>query len=77
MVEKRIKVCYFGTYRAAYSRNKIMIEGLRRNGVEVLECHETLLNIYFFSQHDCADKQCKMLHGLLASCDDLPAFFTC
>jgi glycosyltransferase involved in cell wall biosynthesis len=35
-------VCYFGTYRAEYSRNQIMIEGLRRNGVEVIECHETL-----------------------------------
>ena len=37
-----MRVCYFGTYRAEYSRNQIMIEGLRRNGVEVIECHETL-----------------------------------
>jgi glycosyltransferase involved in cell wall biosynthesis len=37
-----LRVCYFGTYRAEYSRNKIMIEGLRRSGVEVIECHETL-----------------------------------
>jgi len=37
-----MRVCYFGTYRAAYTRNKIMIEGLRRNGVEVAECHEAL-----------------------------------
>jgi glycosyltransferase involved in cell wall biosynthesis len=37
-----LRVCYFGTYRANYSRNQIMIEGLRRNGVEVIECHETL-----------------------------------
>ncbi|MFH0958653.1 MAG: glycosyltransferase family 4 protein [Pseudomonadota bacterium] len=36
------RVCYFGTYRAEYSRNRILIEGLRRNGVEVLECHEPL-----------------------------------
>jgi glycosyltransferase involved in cell wall biosynthesis len=36
------RVCYFGTYRAEYSRNKIMIEGLRRAGVEVIECHEQL-----------------------------------
>ena len=35
-------ICYFGTYRAEYSRNRIMIEGLRRNGVEVIECHEQL-----------------------------------
>ena len=37
-----MRVCYFGTYRAEYSRNQIMIEGLRRNAVEVVECHEAL-----------------------------------
>jgi len=37
-----VRVCYFGTYRAEYSRNRILIEGLRQNGVEVIECHETL-----------------------------------
>ena len=37
-----MRVCYFGTYRADYARNRIMIEGLRRNGVTVVECHVTL-----------------------------------
>lgn len=37
-----MKVCYFGTYRATYSRNVNMIEGLRRAGVEVIECHVSL-----------------------------------
>ena len=37
-----MKVVYFGTYRAEYSRNRIMIAGLRAAGVEVLECHEPL-----------------------------------
>lgn len=37
-----MRVCYFGTYRTDYSRNQIMIEGLRRNGVEVTECHAQL-----------------------------------
>jgi hypothetical protein len=37
-----LRVCYFGTYRAEYSRNQILLEGLRRSGVEVFECHETL-----------------------------------
>ncbi len=37
-----LRVCYFGTYRAKYSRNKILVEGLRRSGVEVIECHERL-----------------------------------
>lgn len=37
-----MRVCYFGTYRAEYSRNHILIEGLRRNGAQVIECHERL-----------------------------------
>lgn len=37
-----MRVCYFGTYRANYSRNQILIEGLRRNGVDVIECHTPL-----------------------------------
>jgi glycosyltransferase involved in cell wall biosynthesis len=37
-----MRVCYFGTYRANYSRNQIMIEGLRQAGVEVIECHALL-----------------------------------
>lgn len=34
-----MRVCYFGTYREDYSRNQIMIAGLRLAGVEVVECH--------------------------------------
>ncbi len=37
-----LRVCYFGTYRSEYSRNQVMIEGLRRFGVEVIECQEQL-----------------------------------
>lgn len=37
-----MRVCYFGTYRQEYSRNQIMIEGLRQAGVDVIECHEPL-----------------------------------
>ncbi len=36
------RVVYFGTYRAEYARNQILIEGLRRAGVEVVECHISL-----------------------------------
>lgn len=42
MSQKLLRVCYFGTYRAEYSRNKSMITALRSQGVEVIECHETL-----------------------------------
>jgi glycosyltransferase involved in cell wall biosynthesis len=37
-----LHVCYFGTYRENYSRNQMMIAGLRLNGVVVTECHQTL-----------------------------------
>lgn len=40
--DKSLRVCYFGTFRANYSRNQIMIAGLRAAGVQVVECHETL-----------------------------------
>lgn len=32
-------VCYFGTYNPKYPRNRVLIEGLRRNGVKVIECN--------------------------------------
>lgn len=42
MNDTTLTVCYFGTYRANYNRNQMMIAGLRLNGVKVIECHETL-----------------------------------
>ncbi len=42
--EKRpLRVCYFGTYRANYTRNQILLKGLRtQESVTVYECHATL-----------------------------------
>lgn len=37
-----LKVCYFGTYREEYSRNRILIEGLKRVGAQVEEIHSSL-----------------------------------
>lgn len=37
-----LRVCYFGTYRANYSRNQILLKGLRAQGVEIYECHAKL-----------------------------------
>ena len=38
-----LRVCYFGTYRANYTRNQILIAGLRtQDNVVVYECHATL-----------------------------------
>jgi glycosyltransferase involved in cell wall biosynthesis len=37
-----MRVCYFGTYRADYVRNQLMIARLRQTGVQVIECHARL-----------------------------------
>ncbi len=35
-----MKICYFGMYAARYSRNRVIIKGLRQNSVEVIECND-------------------------------------
>jgi len=35
-----MKICYFGIYKPDLSRNKIYISGLKKKGVEVIECHD-------------------------------------
>lgn len=40
-----LSVCYFGIYNPDYSRNRILIKGLRQNGVNVLECNSRLLGV--------------------------------
>lgn len=37
--KKGLTVCYFGTYTPEYSRNKILISGLKKNGVDVIVCY--------------------------------------
>lgn len=37
-MNKTMRVMYFGTYDRNYSRNRIMLAGLRATGVEVTEC---------------------------------------
>lgn len=34
-----MKICYFGNYNPDYARNRVIIRGLKENGVEVLECN--------------------------------------
>lgn len=34
-----MKICWFGIYDEEYSRNKILIDGLIENGVEVIRCN--------------------------------------
>ena len=38
-MQKNLSVCYFGIYKKNYTRNKILIDGLKLNGVEVIECN--------------------------------------
>jgi len=35
---KKIRICYFGTYDSELARNKVYINGLKQNGVELIEC---------------------------------------
>jgi len=37
-----MKICYFGTYEKNYPLNSIIIKGLKKNGIEVIECHISL-----------------------------------
>jgi glycosyltransferase involved in cell wall biosynthesis len=34
----KITICFFGFYDSNYSRNRIMMKGLRANGVSIIEC---------------------------------------
>ena len=48
-------ICYFGIYNPNESRNKIYIDGLRQNGVKILECRDIhrgpLKYIFLFFKH--------------------------
>lgn len=35
-----MKICFFGIYDPDYSRNSVMLSGLRQNGVKIVECRE-------------------------------------
>lgn len=34
-----MRVVYWGTYDIGKPRNRIMLRGLKENGIQVLECH--------------------------------------
>ena len=44
-VRPRFTVCFFGIYDREYSRNRVLMKGLRANGVEILECNSRLSGI--------------------------------
>lgn len=39
-MQKKITVCYFGTYNSEWGRSRIYIKGLKENGAEILECRD-------------------------------------
>lgn len=41
-----MRICHFGTYESNYPLNKIVKKGLKKNGVNVLECHVPLWEEY-------------------------------
>ena len=41
-----MRICYFGFYDPNYSRNRILISGLKQNGVEVVECNSRISGNY-------------------------------
>ena len=44
-----MRVLYFGSYKPIYPRNKVILDGLRENGVTVVECNErSLSSVRFF-----------------------------
>lgn len=57
-IKKKLTVCYFGTYAPEYNRNKVLISGLRENGVDVIECHTNSKS--FFKYVDLVKKHWKV-----------------
>lgn len=43
-----MKILYFGSYDPNYARNRVLISGLKQNGVEVLECRDNASGIKKF-----------------------------
>ncbi len=41
-LNKKIKICFFGTYDKKYSSNKIILDGFKRNNTDVLEINNNI-----------------------------------
>lgn len=51
-----MKICYFGDYDPGYARNRILIKGLKKNGIKVFECNNQFTGFFqkiknLYSQH--------------------------
>ncbi|MEA2112505.1 MAG: glycosyltransferase [Patescibacteria group bacterium] len=45
MENKNLTICFFGIYDPNYSRNRVLIQGLKENDVKVIECRTELKGI--------------------------------
>jgi glycosyltransferase involved in cell wall biosynthesis len=48
-----MKICYFGIYNPQYSRNRVLLKGLKQNNIEIIECivdpaKEKRISKYFY-----------------------------
>ena len=44
-----MRVCYFGKFDPNYARNRVFIQGLKKNGVEVIECNSDRRGLFSVS----------------------------
>jgi len=58
-------ICYFGDYDPGYARSRVLLKGLRENGVEILECHSDKkgLKLYWelYKKHKELNGRCDVL----------------
>jgi glycosyltransferase involved in cell wall biosynthesis len=64
-----MKICWFGIYDPKYSRNSILMSGLRANGAEVVECREDWKDPRRYQ------KLLKQLRAIAPSCDVIYAAY--
>ncbi len=43
-----MKICYFGSYDKNYTRNRVIISGLKKNGIKIIECNSKNKHIFRF-----------------------------
>ncbi|OGM98968.1 MAG: hypothetical protein A2915_03330 [Candidatus Yanofskybacteria bacterium RIFCSPLOWO2_01_FULL_41_34] len=41
-----MRILYFGVYNPDYSRNRVLIKGLKQNGTEIVECREEIKSFF-------------------------------
>ena len=58
-------ICYFGNYDPEYARNRVILAGLKQNGVKVLECRTALQGISGLRELIASHRTVKGLYDVL------------